>query len=278
MKFVKGCIPWNKGKHKYPEKGHKLYFFECINCRKLVSFRLCQLKSTQLDYCKGCRLAPIIQFYICDDCGEPIQADNWTLDNKKTPYCGTCSSKRIARNIPRNIDGTKISEGWQNKMISKNSLYYGLWNLGYSDYEANEIIGDRGFTYWRIKCNLNPNFKGNLEFRNSDGTWKLQTIKGARDIQIQTRDKLKQWKFNILKKDNFQCQICNGSKKLEVHHNIEKFYDIVKKFLPIKNIEKEMNWNEKKELADKIVDYHYKNSVSGITLCNRCHKWVHMLP
>lgn len=57
----------------------------------------------------------------------------------------------------------------------------------------------------------------------------------------------KKWKLNVLKKDNYKCQICGETKNLVAHHiepfskNINRRYDIT----------------------------------NGITLCQKCHKEVH---
>ena len=61
-------------------------------------------------------MSPTIHFYICEDCKEPIHIDNWALNEKKTPYCGVCSARRLAKELP-NADSDTISRGWQKKMI-----------------------------------------------------------------------------------------------------------------------------------------------------------------
>ena len=49
--------------------------------------------------------------------------------------------------------------------------------------------------------------------------------------------------------------------------------EIVRKHVVDKGIV--MDFDLKKSIAEKIVDYHIKNKVSGITLCDKCHEKYH---
>jgi hypothetical protein len=49
--------------------------------------------------------------------------------------------------------------------------------------------------------------------------------------------------------------------------------DIVKKHMP--DIEDIIDFELKKLIAAKIVDYHINNPVSAITLCSECHNNLH---
>jgi len=94
------------------------------------------------------------------------------------------------------------------------------------------------------------------------------------------------WKFPILKRDNFRCTKCNATQNLNVHHNEETFSSILRMFV------EQFNWigtiatnglksNEKQlEVKNKIIEavtsYHIDKSISGITLCESCHKNEHL--
>jgi len=93
------------------------------------------------------------------------------------------------------------------------------------------------------------------------------------------------WIYPKLVNSGFKCQKCGYDRKLEVHHDEEKFSEILRK------IAKKHNWNflvteqleidnpEIKKLkdliSDEIVKYHIKNNVSGIVLCQKCHGKIH---
>jgi hypothetical protein len=82
-----------------------------------------------------------------------------------------------------------------------------------------------------------------------------------------------EWKYPILVRDGFKCVECLDSKNLHVHHDKERMCEIVKK-----HIVDELhvnNFDLKKAIASKIVEYHIQNNVSGITLCGSCHGEYH---
>ncbi len=82
-----------------------------------------------------------------------------------------------------------------------------------------------------------------------------------------------EWKYPILIRDGFKCVECGKTKKLHVHHDKEKFCEITERQMPADILVSDFGL--KKSIADKIVDYHIKNKVSGITLCNECHEKYH---
>ena len=82
-----------------------------------------------------------------------------------------------------------------------------------------------------------------------------------------------EWKYPILVRDGFKCIECSNGQKLHIHHDKEKMCEIVKKHVVDEGIE--MDFELKKSIAEKIVDYHIKNKVSGITLCGKCHEKYH---
>jgi hypothetical protein len=82
-----------------------------------------------------------------------------------------------------------------------------------------------------------------------------------------------EWKYPILVRDGFKCVECGNNENLHIHHNKETMSEIVRKHVVDKGIV--MNFELKKSIAEKIVDYHIKNKVSGITLCDKCHNKLH---
>ena len=101
---------------------------------------------------------------------------------------------------------------------------------------------------------------------------------GVSSLQETTRGKLyHSWSYQKIKSANFVCQKCSNSFKLQVHHDKEKFAEIIQKSLKQFNISDvtKISFEEKKELENWIVNYHIENNVSGIVLCENCHKLEH---
>lgn len=85
----------------------------------------------------------------------------------------------------------------------------------------------------------------------------------------------KDWKYPILVRDGFKCTQCGHDKDLHVHHDKETFSEIIKKVMTLDDYENLEEFDRKKEVSEKVVQYHIKNKVSGITLCLDCHKKIH---
>lgn len=81
-----------------------------------------------------------------------------------------------------------------------------------------------------------------------------------------------EWKYPILIRDEFKCVECGSSEGLHIHHNKETMSEIVKKHVID---DTSMEFEIKKLIAEKVVEYHIKNKVSGITLCKKCHNNLH---
>ena len=98
-----------------------------------------------------------------------------------------------------------------------------------------------------------------------------------------------EWKYPKLLKANFSCEKCELSRDnnprplLEVHHNQQKMSEIVK------HIAESFGWKDryaitptdlesidmKEKISEAVAAYHIENNVSGIVLCQECHKAIH---
>ena len=102
--------------------------------------------------------------------------------------------------------------------------------------------------------------------------------KGGKSIihnRIRSNSRLhKEWKYPILCASRFKCSECENTTALQVHHNEEKFSDIVGKILNCDDATKytEEQINTK---INEIVDYHITNKISGQVLCRGCHGKIH---
>lgn len=111
-------------------------------------------------------------------------------------------------------------------------------------------------------------------YKEQSSQWKG----GISSVQIVARNDKRlyeQWKYPILIRDQFKCVECGHNKDLHVHHNGERYSDIIKKVMTIDDYENLDNYDVKKRITDKILDYHLKNNVSGVTLCKSCHNKLH---
>lgn len=98
---------------------------------------------------------------------------------------------------------------------------------------------------------------------------------GVSEINIIARNDKRlynEWKYPILVRDGFKCTKCKNTDNLHIHHDKETMSEIVRKHV-VDEEPKEFEF--KKLIADKIVDYHIQNKVSGITLCGECHGKIH---
>lgn len=85
----------------------------------------------------------------------------------------------------------------------------------------------------------------------------------------------KEWKQPILQRDGFKCTRCDNTKDLHVHHDSELFSDIIKKVMTIDDFKCLEDFARKREIVNKVVEYHIQHSVSGKTLCSECHNKLH---
>lgn len=93
------------------------------------------------------------------------------------------------------------------------------------------------------------------------------------------------WKYPILKANLFRCSRCNSTKDVVVHHDKETFSEIMNRYA------KNHKWEQakstyidpedihlkslKEHISSEVVKYHIENNVSGIVLCQECHKAIH---
>lgn len=87
----------------------------------------------------------------------------------------------------------------------------------------------------------------------------------------------KVWTFPKLRAVNYQCSRCSSiGGELNVHHDGERFADIMHK------IANQFNWTgdnsdyeKKAQIAEAVSHYHINNNISGVVLCHPCHVKVH---
>lgn len=86
----------------------------------------------------------------------------------------------------------------------------------------------------------------------------------------------KEWKYPILVRDGFKCKECgNPGPNLHIHHDKEYMSEIIQKHMIEITVERLKDFEIKRMIVDAVVDYHIKNQISGIALCNECHEKYH---
>lgn len=114
-------------------------------------------------------------------------------------------------------------------------------------------------------CNLYP-LTGSAHSQWRGGTSALQPLVRAHLHRA--------WTYPKLKATGFKCSKCGATKELEVHHDGERFASILHRAIlelgaPGDDFEK------KSLISEWVTDYHIKQNISGVVLCEDCHVVEH---
>lgn len=112
---------------------------------------------------------------------------------------------------------------------------------------------------------------GELIYKSGNEHW---LWKGNRSFSTHCRLKLKEWKINVLIRDNRRCTMCGyAGKYLQVHHikPLREFINEMKIRHNIQDLSNESinNWDL---YANEIISQH--SIEDGITLCRKCHSKI----
>lgn len=85
------------------------------------------------------------------------------------------------------------------------------------------------------------------------------------------------WSRPIMERDRFTCQHCGKQGTLCVHHDQERFAEILQKAMQHLQASDatQLTFDQKQELSLWVIDYHLDNKISGVVLCEKCHEEVH---
>jgi hypothetical protein len=111
-------------------------------------------------------------------------------------------------------------------------------------------------------------------YREQSSQWKG----GVSSIQLIARNDKRlydKWKYPILARDGFKCVKCLNTKDLHVHHDKETFSEIIKKVMTIDDYDHIDDFETKKLITKKVINYHVNTQVSGVTVCKTCHNDIH---
>lgn len=124
-----------------------------------------------------------------------------------------------------------------------------------------------------------PTVKGNKHHFWRGGISSLNNFcRGSRKLYSE-------WKLPKIIEANNKCIVCFSNKNLHVHHDKKTFSEILReiavkfgwtlflaKRLPVNNLETMLL---KQTISDAVAQYHIDNNISGIVLCEECHKKEH---
>jgi len=185
----------------------------------------------------------------CVICDKPLYRRPSQLEKVRFVCCKNCRSEAYKKfpsyNSLKNLElgrekgtnhlvGIPKSEGMKKKVSEKNKLF---WKQ-HPDKLIERLLKVRGKNHY--------NWKGGIS---------------SLQIAIRTSAPYLKWVKKILKMDNYECQICKSTEKLEVHHKI-----------PLSKIVQENNIKTLDD-ARKCKDLWDVNN--GIVVCRKCHYKIH---
>lgn len=210
-------------------------------------------------------------------CGEKVK---WS--SLKGKFCELKHGhySRIHNNWGHNKDAIKKSA--ETRRLQYKNGERNVWNEGLTKENDDRIklygksISD-SFTKERKKIYSNKMKENRINgivptlYGQQSSQWKG----GISEINVMARSNKRlydEWKYPILMRDGFKCKECGSTENLHIHHDKETMSEIVKKHVVD---EEAKDFELKKSIAEKIVDYHIMNKTSGITLCKECHNKLH---
>jgi hypothetical protein len=150
-----------------------------------------------------------------------------------------CLSERAKQKLRLANLGKKLSEEHKKKLS--------LSHLG-----KKTMLGFKFSDESRLKMSLS---------HRRDKSWNFKNQPILKD-EIRRSFKYRQWRSDVFTRDNFRCVKCNKGGKIEAHHCIKGFADIL--------YENKIETLEQAEACEE-----FWNINNGITLCINCHSKIH---
>ena len=98
---------------------------------------------------------------------------------------------------------------------------------------------------------------------------------GTSELGAMCRSRLyREWSFPKMKAAGFKCAACGATRDLEVHHDGERFSEILQKGIETLG-EPGDDFDRKSCFVDWVLWYHAEADVSGRVLCSPCHEAEH---
>jgi len=98
---------------------------------------------------------------------------------------------------------------------------------------------------------------------------------GTSALSAMCRSRLyREWSFPKMVAAGFKCTECGADRNLEVHHDVERFSDILQKGIETLG-EPGDDFDRKTCFVDWVLWYHATHDVSGRVLCSHCREAEH---
>ena len=214
-------------------------------------------------------------------CGEKTK---WSyIDKKFREFSGVGHLNRVRNNWGHNksaIDKSSVTRRQQYKNGEREPWCKGLTKetddrlKKFGEKISIAFTDDRKKKYSKMLSENRKNGTTPTLYREKSSQWKG----GVSSINQMARGDKRfydLWKYPILIRDVFKCTECQNTQDLHIHHNKDSFSDIIKKVMTLEDYEKVDDFEVKKKVVDKVLEYHLKENVSGITLCKECHNDIH---
>lgn len=176
---------------------------------------------------------------------------------------------------------TRRREMWNNGELRQ-------WNSGLTaDTDERVRINSEGFQEWLVQhpeereVRSRRMRKGRLDgtvptLRGSDHpNWKggLSSLNQlAHSVLFNT------WSRPKMVAANFTCRLCGSTRDLTVHHDKERFSDLLHEAasqVGYDGLTDDDDFDKKSKVVQRLVDLHVERDISGIVLCNECHALEH---
>jgi hypothetical protein len=184
----------------------------------------------------------------------------------------------------------KIKNNWgHNEEARSNSLKKrreeGLWskdpwNRGKTKQNDSEFarIAEKAYGNEKFRSDRSKTMKTSWEsgaITPLTGSAHSQWRGGTSALGPLCRSKIyRTWSFPKLQAAGFKCSRCDTTRDLEVHHDGERFAEILHKGIATLG-EPGEDWDRKECFTEWVVWYHVAHDVSGLVLCATCHAVEH---
>jgi len=301
-KYISRCVGRKSGKEFTKTRFKKKYIFRCTRCA--VEF---VRKSHPQEYIKR-------EIHFCSNkCVNQSQIDGVIKDKKEQYFMdkygvkNSCQAEEVKQKMREsNIEKYGYESHMQNpecyeKYKERMVELHGVENIFQTEEckdKIKETLQDRyGVnTGWMVEDDngipkrqqtcierygvRNPMQSEEVRGRRPDmsgpnhPSWKGGTS-GISHLIYADHTLYTQWKLPILKHDNFTCTSCGSTSNLHVHHDDVMMSQIIHEHKDSYPDYNDDDFSHKKQIASNVVNHHIDNAISGITLCESCHKNVH---